>query len=312
MATNVNIDAIRKRLEQINSGGNSGGTKYKRWSYDKPGTYRVRVLPFKNTDPGMPFPERIVYYGISGTGGGMIVSPENAGERDPIKEFRIDLYNQAKEATNPAEAEELKQMAGKLKAKTVNSVAVVDRAQEANGPQMWSPNWTDTQQLLALFLTEVGDYTDVGPDGCDLEIVVVAGKKVVQSGKRKGQPVLEAKIQAARKNSPAAKDDAQLKSWLENMPNVDEYYPVTSTEETEKRLKAWLDAADHKADSDGTSRGGAPKDEEKEPEDEPKPAAKPVTEKKMTPKAPPAKKPLLASVEDQLDDELNDLAANDE
>ncbi len=303
----VDINAIRKRMEQINTGGKSGGsTKFKRWKYEKPGTYRIRVLPFKNTDPSMPYPERIVYYGISANGGGMIVSPENAGERDPIKDFRINLYNQAKEAGTPAEAEEIKTMAQKLKAKTVNCVAVIDRANEANGPQMWSPNWTDVQQLLAIFLTEVGDYTDVSSDGCDLEIVVTPGKKMNQ---RTGQPLLEAKIQAARKNSPAAKDDAQLKDWLENMPNVDEYYTVTSTEETEKRLNEWLDAADHKPESDGTARGGASRAEEKSPAPKVE-VAKPAAPK-AAPKAPAAKKPLLASVEDQLDDELNDLAGDE-
>jgi hypothetical protein len=308
----VDIAAIRKRMEQINSGGKSGGNTFKRWKYEKPGTYRVRVLPFKNTDPGMPFPERLVYFGISATGGGMIVSPENAGERDPIKDFRINLYNQAKDAATPVEAEELKEMAKKLKSKTLNCVAIVDRANEANGVCLWTPNWTDTQQLLALFLTEVGDYTDVGPDGCDLEIVVTPGKKVNQQTKK---PILEAKIQAARKNSPAAKDDAQLKEWLESMPNLDEYYPVTSTEETEKRLAEWLDAADHKTDSDGTARGGSSKIEEKSDE-KPKAEklAEPVkaVERKAPVKAPVPKKPLLASVEDQLDDELNDLASGDD
>ncbi len=303
----VDINAIRKRMEQISGGGSRGNnTKFKRWKYESPGTYKLRVLPFKNTDPGMPYPERIVYYGISSNGGGMIVSPENAGERDPIKDFRINLYNQAKEAPTPAEAEEIKAMAQKLKAKTVNCVAVIDRANEAAGPQMWSPNWTDVQSLLALFLTEVGDYTDVGVDGCDLEVVVTPGKKMNQ---KTGKPLLEAKISAVRKNSAAAKDDAQLKEWLENLPNVDEYYSVTSTEETEKRLNEWLDAADHKPESDGTSRGGAAKVEEKAaPKAE---AAKPVADKKPTPKAPVAKKPLLASVEDQLDDELDGLADGD-
>lgn len=305
----VDINAIRKRMEQISTGGSGNkSNKFNRWSYDKPGTYNIRVLPFKNTDPGMPFPERTVYYGISATGGGMIVSPENAGQRDPIKDFRISLYNQAKEAATPAEADELKEMAQKLKAKTVNSVAIIDRANEAAGPQMWSPNWTDVQQLLALFLTSVGDYTDVGPDGADLEIVVTPGKKIVQSGKRKGQPVLEAKISAHRKNSPATKDEAQLKQWLESLPNVDEYYPVTSTEETEKRLNEWLDAADHKPESDGTDRGGS-KVEAKEDAPAPKPEAPKAEAKKPAPKPAP-KKQLLASVEDQLDDELDSIAAD--
>lgn len=302
----VNINAIRKRMEQINSGGSkNSNTKFKRWKYEKAGEYKLRVLPFKNTDPGMPFPERTVYYGISATGGGMIVSPENAGQRDPIKDFRINLYNQAKAAETPAEADELKEMAQKLKTKTVNSVAVIDRANEAAGPQMWSPNWTDVQQLLALFLTEAGDYTDL-TQGRDISLVVTPGKKINQRTK---QPILEAKITVSLTQTKAAKDDATLKDWLENMPNVDEYYPVTSTEETEKRLNEWLDAADHKPESDGTERGGSSKAEVK-PAAKAEPASKPEP-KKTPPKAPAARKQLLASVEDQLDVELDDIASGD-
>lgn len=306
----IDINAIRKRMEQINGGGNKGNNKFKRWTYETAGEYRLRVLPFKNTDPGMPFPERIVYFGISATGGGMIVSPENAGERDPIKDLRISLFNDAKNAATPAETAELQEMAKKLKSKTVNSVAIIDRSNESEGPQMWGPNWGDVQQLLALFLTEAGDYTDLA-QGRDIMLVVTPGKKIVQSGKRKGQPVLEAKISVSFTQTKAAKDDAQLKSWLENMPNVDEYYPVTSTEETEKRLNEWLDASDHKPESDGTARGGASKAEEKTPAAKTE-AAKPADKKPAPAPKPVAKKPLLASVEDQLDDELNDLASGDD
>lgn len=303
----VDIAALRKRLEQI--GGNSGGKggKFNRWSYTKPGTYHLRVLPFANAEPGMPFPLRIVYYGINATGGGMIVSPENAGEKDPIKDFRIGLYNQAKEQA-PAQAEETKKMAALLKEKSVNSVAIVDRSNEDAGPQMWSPNYTDVKQLEGLFLTDAGDYTDV-EEGCDITLVVTAGKKIVQSGKRRGEPVLEATITADRKNTPAHKDPAVVKGWLENMPDVDAYYPVTSTEETAKKLQEWIDAGANVAGSDGTSRGGKPeaKDEAKD-ESAPAAAAKPA-EKKATPapKPAPAKKSLLENVADDMDRELDDL-----
>lgn len=305
----VDIEAVRKRLAQIGGGrgggrGDGGGnaSKFKRWKYDKPGTFTIRVLPFKNTEPGMPFPEKVVYYGISADGGGMIVSPENAGERDPIKDFRINLYNQAKDAKTPAEADEIKAQAKKLNAKTVNCVAIVDRANEGAGPQMWSPNWADTQALLALFLTDAEDYTDLS-NGCDLNLIVTESKKINQRTKK---PLLEANITAARKNSPAAKDDATLKSWLETMPDPNEYYPTTSTEETQKRLQAWLDAGEHDRDGDGASRGGEPTRREA---DEPKPAepAK-AAERKPAPKPPAVKKPsIIQDVDDDLDQALNDL-----
>jgi hypothetical protein len=306
----VDIDAIRKRLEQINGGGNRGGSnnKFPRWKYEKPGTYHLRVLPFPDADPGMPFPERIVYYGISGTNGGMIVSPENVGGKDPIKDFRIGLYNQAKEE-HPQQAEQTKKQAALLKEKTINCVAIVDRADEASGAQLWSPNYTDVKQLIGLFMTDAGDYTDL-EEGCDITLVVTAGKKVVQTGKRKGEAVLEATITADRKNSPAHKDPEVVKGWMANLPKIDEYYPVTSTEETAKRLQEWLDAGDHSKDSDGLARGGKPAEVK---EDAPKAADKPASTKAAAspPKPPAAKKSLLTSVEDNIDRELDDLA-NDE
>ncbi len=302
----VDIEAIRKRLEQINDGSNrSGGSgnKFPRWKYEKPGTYHLRVLPFENTEPGVPFPMRIVYYGINATGGGMIVSPENAGGRDPIKEFRIGLYNQAREEL-PAQAEETKKMASLLKEKSVNSVAIIDRSNEATGPQMWSPNYTDVKQLEGLFLTDAGDYTDV-KEGCDITLVVTQSKKVNQRNPTK--PMFEATITADRKNTPAHADPTVVEGWLKNLPDVDAYYPITSTEETAKRLQEWIDAGANKPESDGTARGGATA-AKKEADPEPtKPAEVKPVERKPAPKPPVAKKTLLAEVDDSMDDALDDL-----
>jgi hypothetical protein len=305
----IDIEAIRKTLAKISSGNKDNGTKFNRWKYEKPGTYHIRVLPFKNVDPGMPFPQRAVYWGISKDGKGMIVSPENAGHRDPIKEFRISLFNDAKNKT-PEEANELKDMAKKLNSKTITCVAVVDRANESLGPQMWSPNWSDAQNLLGLFLTDAGDYTDLR-EGFDLTLVVVEGKKRNQTN---GKPILEAMITADRKSTPAAKDEATLKAWLEAMPNVDEYYPVTSTEETERRLKEWLDGDSATEDeSDGTSRGNTPSPEVNAPAKQSVAEIAAAMSKSVSSKKPvvSTKKPLLQQAEDDLDKELADLESLD-
>lgn len=302
----IDIEAIRKTLAKISSGDKSSGTKFNRWKYEKAGTYHLRVIPFRDADPAMPFPQRNVYFGISANGKGMIVSPENAGNRDPIKEFRIQLFNDAK--TKPEEANELRDMAKKLNSKTVTCVAVIDRAHESTGPQLWSPNWSDAQTLLGLFLTDAGDYTDL-KEGFDLTLVVVEGKKRNQ---QTGKPILEAMITADRKATPAAKDDATLKSWLESMPNLEEYYPVMSTEDTERKLKEWLDGDTGASDeSDGTSRGeqtvtsSAPKQSVAEIAVS-MAASKPVAAKKP----PVVKKPLLQQAEDDLDRELEDLESS--
>lgn len=306
----IDIEAIRKTLAKISSGDKSSGTKFNRWKYEKPGTYHLRVIPFRDADPAMPFPQRDVYFGISANGKGMIVSPANAGNRDPIKEFRIQLFNDAK--TKPEEAQEIRDMAKKLNSKTVTCVAVIDRAHESTGPQLWSPNWSDAQTLLGLFLTDAGDYTDL-KEGFDLTLVVVEGKKRNQ---QTGKPILEAMITADRKATPAAKDDATLKSWLESMPNLEEYYPVMSTEDTERKLKEWLDGdTDSSGDdgSDGTARGG----EQTVTNTAPKQSVAEIAASMSTSKPPVAakkpsavKKPLLQQAEDDLDRELEDLESS--
>lgn len=301
----IDIEAIRKTLARISAGNNrETDTQYKRWKYDKPGTYTVRVLPFKNADPGMPFPQRQVFYGsnVNPAAGGMIVSPEHIGQKDPFKEMRISMFNEAKEKSKE-EAAQLVEMAKKLNSKTVTCVAVIDRANEAAGPQMFSPNWTDAQALLALFLSDAGDYTDL-KDGCDLNLVVVEGKKKNQ---RTGKPVLEANISAARKNSPAAKDDATLKSWLEQMPDPDVYYKANTTEEASAKLHEWLNAGESD-ESDGTSRGGQSSKSESATAT-PSKASVAAIAASMAKNGPSKKasKPLLQQAEDDLDKELADL-----
>ena len=300
----IDIEAIRKTLAKISSGDRGTSTKTNRWKYEKPGTYHVRVLPFSNVDPGMPFPQRTVYFGI---GKGMIVSPENAGHRDPIKDFRIQLFNDAK-AKPQDEAQQLRDMAKKLNASTVTCVAIVDRDNEGDGPQLWSPNWSDAQTLLGLFLTDAGDYTDLH-EGFDLTIVVVEGKKRNQ---KTGKPILEAMITADRKSTPAAKDKQTLTKWLDNMPNVDEHYQVTSTDDTARKLREWLDGDSTPPEGDGTSRGGTPTEATNAPKQSvaeivASMSSKTTTEAKK-PAPAPAKKPALAKmVEDDLDKELADL-----
>lgn len=295
----IDIEAIRKKLSQVGQKSGSTQNKYKRWKYEKAGTYKLRVIPFKNTEPGVPFPEKIVYYGIGKGGKGMIVSPENEGHKDPIKEFRIKLFNDAKDLPK-AEADELKEMAKKLQAKTMTCVAVVDRANESAGVQLWTPNWTDSQQLMSLFLTEAGDYTDLS-QGRDITLVVSPGKKRNQ---RTGEQILEAKIQVSFTAGPAASSDVVLKEWLENMPNLNEYYPITSTEETASRLKDWL-AGDEDDGSEGTTRGPTKQVAAAPPEPESVTESLDASSKKKS--TPTKKAPVLQQTEDDLDRELADL-----
>lgn len=283
----VDIEAIRKRIESVGSKSNAT-SNFKRWKYEKPGKYAIRVLPFRNTEPGVPFPEFQVYYGISDNGKGMIVSPENDGERDPIKEYRIDLYNRSKKAKDSTEADELKQMAKKLSSKTATCVAIIDRSKEEEGPMLWNPNVTDSNELISLFLTDAEDYTDL-KNGRDLTIIVSASNKI---NPKTGKPLLDAKISANFKQTPAHADEKKVEEWMNNMPNLKEYFPVTSTEETERRFKGWLSAGTSQEDS------SSDKKEEKEEVRSKKPQATSSAKKKVS---------TVDAFEDDLDEALKDL-----
>ena len=306
----IDIEAIRRKLNAINSG--FGDRKqFKRWKYSEAKKYRLRVLPWRDAEPGMPFPQKIVYYGIGPKSGTLIVSPENVGEPCPIKEFRIQLFNEAKEKKD----ESIKEMAKKLNAKTATCVCVIDRDNEAEGPQMWNPSWTDAKQLLGLFLTDgVGDYTDL-KHGYDIEVTITPSKKF---NPRTKKPLLDARLDAARQSTPACKDDATLSRWLESMPNIDDYFPVTSYADAEKNLKIWMEsggepAADATNEADGTSRGGPAKSASPEASPSSKSAAKKAPSEKVATggKQAAAKKPILQQAEDDLDEALAELEKSD-
>lgn len=293
----INIEAIRAKLNSIAGNDKKDTNKYPRWKYEKPGTYTIRVIPWKDQDPSNPFPEFSVYYNISKDKKGMMVSPEHNGHEDPIKQFRISLYNEAKQQS-PDVAKATKEQASMLKNKTLMCVAVVDRANEEAGPQLWTPNFTDSQSLLSLFLTDVEDYTDL-EKGCDLQIIVSPTKKINQTTKK---PILEAKIQAARQNSPAHKDPKKVEEWMNNLPVLSNYYSPVSTETAAKNLKEWLEASSQDSESDGTSRGGNPKQEVVQ-DTKLDTAPKKVLSKEPAKKASVA----LSNIEDDLDAQLDDL-----
>lgn len=233
----INLDAIRSKLDQLN-----GAKTANKSSFNKPkkfpiGEHKIRVLPWPDAGDGMPFHERAYYFGI---GGGMLVSPESVGKPDPISEFRMKLYADAKESGD----ESLKVLAKKLFPKRHVLVAVVDRANEAAGPQLWSVSHNEAKQLLGFFLDdEIGDFTDL-KNGRDIKLVVT------DSGKRfNGNIVNETKVNPSINVSPASTDE-NIKKWMANLPKIEDYYPIPEYAEVKEKLSIWLDSDGAKVDSE--------------------------------------------------------------
>ena len=220
----LNLDAIRKKLSQLS--GVSDKKKPKKFG---PGEHKVRVLPWPDAEDGMPFKERLLYYNV---GKQTIVSPESIGLPDPISEFRIQLFTEAKETGDA----NLKELGKRLMSKRVTLVAIIDRANEAAGPQLWSLNPLEAKELLGYFLDEeVGDFTDL-KNGRDIKISVTPSNKSLPNGTR----LNDTKLMPTMTKGPASSDSALVKNWMSNLPNVDEYFAILPYAEVKAKLETWL------------------------------------------------------------------------
>jgi len=251
----VNLEAIKKRVLELS--GQMKTSNVQLWKPDA-GEYRVRGLPWKSTPDGMPFLERRFYYLGSNP---RILAPAQFGKPDPINDFSRSLFKTKKP--------EDRELAKKLMAKMTAYMPIVIRGQEEKGVIVWGFNPFTYQRLLGFFTDEdVGDILDI-ENGFDLKVVVTPSKKRFND-----RQVMDITIDPARKTSKLSDDSAQAKKWLDEIPNIDDMYPLKSEAEIEQVLKVWLagDAAEP-TKGDGTSRGPGGKDELDKLVDEVTPAA---------------------------------------
>ena len=90
---------------------------------------------------------------------------------------------------------------------------------------------------------DYGDITDPS-EGRDIKVTL---------SKQPGQNWAKTTVMPRGKVTDLASDSKQIKTFLENIPNLDEIYSLESYEEIEKKVNDWLNGS---ADSDeGTTRG---------------------------------------------------------
>jgi hypothetical protein len=217
----VNLEAIRKRIMEM-----SGQSKNSRVQLWKPtaGKHRIRGVPWANTVDGMPFRELHFYYIGDGP---RILAPSQFGKPDPVADLIRKCYSSGKPDDRV--------LAKKLHAKMTTYMAIIDRAQEDKGVQVWSFNPFIYQRLLSFFTVEdIGDFLDPNV-GFDLEVEIVPSKKMFN-----GKQVMDTTVDAARKQTKLSNDPEQAKKWLDGVPNIDDMYTQKSTAEVEQILNAWL------------------------------------------------------------------------
>lgn len=324
----VDLDAIRKRLAQLN-GSNKGGKSV--WKPAE-GEYMIRVVPWVDpaTKKSIPLKE-ISYYNNIGRpdsrGNGPFPMPtlHQYGKPDPIDELIRELRQDA-ETNKPL----LKLLYPKLSV----FIPIIVRKKEDEGVRLWVIKQHQQelyQKFLGYFvdaavLEDVDEFTD--PDkGFDIKVTVSPSGRFWA-----GKPVLQQSIELARKPSRLSADPDLAAKWLSSIPNPEDIDPVVTYDDMKKRVDEWLaaDPTKPKEDAGEAERGGKATAEKpsdsvdlekiKNEINESKPAAKAKVEASTPPaeedekpkvKAPkkdaPAKATPVADVGDDLGQMLADL-----
>ena len=228
----IDFDAIRKKLGQLS------GTSSRRnvmWRPEEGEEHTIRLLSFPDND-GQPFKERWFYYNIGNNPG--LLAPKQFGEKDPIQ----DLINTLREDGS----KESYELAKKLYPKMRCYAPVIVRGEEDKGVRLWSFGKTVYQSLLNIMLDEdYGDITDP-TDGRDVKVTCV---------KPPGRMWATTTVRPRGKSSELSSDAAQIKGWIDNVPDLDQLYTLKPADELEKIVNDWLNGED--ADADGTTRNAS-------------------------------------------------------
>lgn len=224
----LDINAIRNKLAKLQ--GKSTGTSY--WRPTENTETNVRILSFK-TDDGLPFKEFYFYYNIGKNRG--ILAPHQFGKKDPFQE----LINQLRSDGSSESKDLLKKLYPKMRI----YAPVLVRGEEEKGVQIWGFGKTVYQELYTLLADEdVGDFTDP-----------FSGRDItVSSSKAAGRQWATTSVRPRMKTSKLSDNDAQMKQWIDSIPDPDNLFELQSYEELSKIINDWLNGEDN--ESEGTSR----------------------------------------------------------
>lgn len=269
----VNLDAIRKRMAELNGGSKTSSVQL--WK-PEPGEYKVRCLPWKNQKNGEPFEERWFYY----IGNQSILTPKQFGKPDSVDDLIRKLFGSGK----PDDREMAKALYPRMKAYT----PILLRGAEDKGILVWSFNKLVYQRLLSFFVDEELNADILDPiAGFDLKV------KVVKSAKKfNGRDVFDFTIDPVRNPSKLHEDPKQLQAYLEAVPNLGDLYREKTKEEIDSIVNTWLSGGESPSGDNGTPRGAPPaKDALDELVHEVRSAAKAAPKVAEPAKKAPARKP---------------------
>lgn len=224
----MDLQAIKSRLStlQQKKGGGNGKNEREKYFWKPPvGKYSIRIVPslFNKSNP---FREVMIHYGI---GNKTMISLTNFGEKDPIVEFAQQL-KKTNEKDNWA-------LAKKISPKMRVFVPVVVRGEEEKGVRLWEFGREMYLELLNIAEDEeVGDYTDI-TQGHDLTIDTV-GPDVT------GTKYNKSSVRVRLKKTPLSEDSTLVTKWLNEQPDVLQFYKKYEFEEMKNVLMEWLEPSE--------------------------------------------------------------------
>ena len=223
----IDLDKMRNKYAKLNNKGASTDDRF--WKPQE-GTQTIRIVCPLDGDP---FRDYLYHYRLGADNNVTFISPRTFGKKDPIAEFGNQLWNEG--------TDESKEMARKFFPKMRVFAPVVVRGEEEKGVRIWGFSKTTYERLLSIVLDpEYGDVTDIH-NGTDIRL---------DYGKKSGQMYASTELRPNRRTSALAGSDEEMDRIMSTMPDFDEIFSETTTDEAKKLLEQTLSGA-----SEDTSEG---------------------------------------------------------
>lgn len=215
----IDLEAIRRRVAELNGTATKRMSNVQLWKPEL-GEYKVRGLPWKDSDSATPLKELWFYYIGNNPG---ILAPNQFGKPDPINDLIRKLYSSGK----PADKEQAKKLLAKMRA----YMPVIVRGEEDKGVQVWSFGKIVYQRLLGFFIdSDVGDILSP-TEGFDLKVTI---------SKMPGKQFADTAVDPARRTSRLSDNDELSQKWISSVPDILDMYKLKSPEEINVILNSWL------------------------------------------------------------------------
>ena len=239
-----NLDAIKAKLEQLNTQGSRQTWK------PKEGEQIIRIVPPQHTDngallPDTPFHELYFHYEVTDKS---TLSPKTYGNPDPICELADILKAEGGDSWDEGK---------KIDAKLRTYVPIIVRGKEDEGVKYWGFGVQIYKALMEIMTDpDWGDITDL-TNGRDIKVTFIP--------KEKSDTNFPKTLIIMKPTQVPATTDKKVADMIMNkQAKIEDVFPEPSYEELKDQLSKWSDP--ESADSDVPAQKAATPAASKTPE----------------------------------------------